>query len=104
MKMMEAFQAEKTNPTLYNEMQKEFRECFDIADGNKNGVLDEAEFKTFMQFMCANMKQRFGENERGDNNEEALWFAAYQRMTPERDGISLADFKGAEKLIEYVVE
>jgi hypothetical protein len=36
--------AEKTNPKLYAEIMKEFTDCFNIADANKNGVLDETEF------------------------------------------------------------
>lgn len=55
-KMMEAFTSEHNNPKLYGEIMKEFTECFNLADANKNGVLDENEFKTFMQMNCANMK------------------------------------------------
>jgi len=73
-KMMEAWTAETNNPKLYEELMKEFSDVFNLADANKNGVLDVNEFTTFMQYNCANMKARFGENVRGDPNEEALWF------------------------------
>jgi Ca2+-binding EF-hand superfamily protein len=46
--MMEAMASEKTNPKLYGEIMKEFVDCFNLADANKNGILDEDEFKTFM--------------------------------------------------------
>ena len=54
--MMEAWTAEQNNPKLYEELMKEFSDTFNIADANKNGVLDETEFKTFMQMNSANMK------------------------------------------------
>ena len=47
-KMMETFTAETNNPKLYEEVMKEFSDCFNLSDANKNGVLDEGEFKTFM--------------------------------------------------------
>ena len=47
-KMMAAFTSEANDPKLYEDLMKEFSDTFDLADANKNGVLDQNEFKTFM--------------------------------------------------------
>ena len=49
------------------------------------------------------MKKRFGENERGSEQEESLWFKAYNMLTPEKEGISLMDFKMGEDVLEKVM-
>ena len=57
-----------------------------------------------MGYCCSSMKARFGENERGDAHEDSLWYCAYNRLTPEREGISLLDFKTGDEFIKVVME
>jgi len=92
-KYMEAMNADETNPALYKEIKQDFCACWDACDVNKDGVLKCDEFKMFMVKNCENMKKRFGEAEKGPEEEDLRWYRCYNAITSSHDGISMADFK-----------
>jgi len=91
LKYMEMMGAEENNKKLFDEMMAEFEACFAECDANKSGVLDLAQFKTFLSKNNENMKRRFGESVKGDDREDAEWYAAYNCLTAGKEGVSKDD-------------
>jgi Ca2+-binding EF-hand superfamily protein len=59
--MMTAMKAENENPALFKELINEFMECFTSADADKDGKLNQKEFKAFTnKYYDCNCK-RYGE-------------------------------------------
>jgi hypothetical protein len=46
-KMMTAMKSEQDNPALFKEIMKEFMDCFTSSDSDKDGKLNQKEFKAF---------------------------------------------------------
>ena len=49
------------------------------------------------------MKRRFGESVMGDEMENAKWFAAYNKITSDKEGVSLEDFKFGDIVMETIM-
>lgn len=65
-KIGEYMKAEDNNPPLFREMMTEFKATWTACDKNKDGVLNEEEFKDFANKHNENMKKRWGESTKGD--------------------------------------
>lgn len=90
---MEAFMSEHTNPTLYKEMEAEFAGHFKESAKSDPERVNMEEFCTLMDKADESAKKRFGETVSGDQMERKMWYTAYNKLTPEKEGISMMDFK-----------
>jgi len=89
---MEYIKAEECNPELFKEYMDEFKSCWVACDANKDGVLNLEEFKVFANKHNENMKKRWGESTKGNEEEDTQWYFAYNMITANKNGISLSDF------------
>jgi len=95
--------AEEENPTLFNEMKKEFEMVWTASDANKDGLLDCDEFKVFMVKNTELQKKRFGESAKGTEKEDEMWYRAYNSLTAGVNGVSMKDFKKGREIIRTVM-
>jgi len=80
----------------------EFHGTFADCDKNQNGVLELPEFKEFWAKNSTNAKRRFGESIKHADAEIEAWFAAYNMINKNKEGVSLADFKVGEYVIGII--
>jgi hypothetical protein len=101
--MMAAFMSEHTNPTLYKEMQDEFEADFKACAKSNPERVNESEFCNLMDKTDMMAKKRFGEAVSGDEMERKMWFTAYNKLTPESEGVSLMDFKLGDAVMQTIM-
>ena len=65
-KIREYMMAEDENPALFKEFMAEFKATWDKCDADKDGKLNNAEFKNFANCHNENMKKRWGESTKGN--------------------------------------
>ena len=102
MKYKEMMQSEENNMKLFAEIMKEMVECFMACDVNHNGVLEKAEFKNFMDAMHQNRLKRFDDSIRADEKEKEAWWNAMNSICPDKDGVSLEDFREGMKVMQMI--
>jgi len=96
-------EAEEKNPRLYLQYMAEFAATWKASDANKDGLLNCKEFKTFMTKHNDNMKRHWGESTKGNAKEDERWYAAYNMLTPDCEGVSMEEFKCAKDIIRRIV-
>jgi hypothetical protein len=101
--MMEAFMSEHTNPTLYKEMQDEFEACFKVAAVSDPERVNMTEFNALMDKESENWKRRVGESVTGDEMERAMWYKAYNKLSEDKEGVSLMDFKLGDAVMKSIM-
>ena len=101
-KIKEAWTSQHDNPKLYAEIMMEFHNTFTDCDKNQNGVLELPEFKEFWGRNQQNMKRRFGDVTKSTDQEVEAWFAAYNMINKNKEGVSLADFKVGEYVMMVI--
>jgi hypothetical protein len=74
------------------------------CDVNQNGVLEKAEFKNFMDAMHQNRLKRFGDSVRGDEKEKEAWWNAMNSINPDKEGVSLEDFRDGMKVMQMIMK
>jgi len=99
-KMEAAMKSEQENPTMFKEIIEEFLGCFNSSDANKDGLLDLKEFKAFTNSYYELSAKRYGEAVQPPVKEQEDWFQCYNAITPDADGISLADFMVGRVVVE----
>jgi hypothetical protein len=92
MKFREAMMSEKGNKALFDEIMAENKATYESVAGGAD-VLDMAKFKQFIVKTNDNARKRYGESEKGDEREDEMWFAAYNMITPGKEGVSMEDMK-----------
>ena len=100
---MEAFMSEHSNPTLYKEMEAEFEAAFKDSAKSDPERVNMDEFKTLMDKADENGKKRFGECISGDEMERKMWYGAYNKLTSDKEGISLMDFKLGDAVMKSIM-
>ena len=95
--------SEHTNPKLYKEMEDEFEAAFKASAKSDPEVVNMAEFTTLMDKADENGKKRFGETVSGDEMERKMWYTAYNKLTPEKEGVSLMDFKMGDAVMKSIM-
>ena len=95
--------SEHTNPQLYKEMEAEFEAAFKASATSDPEVVNETEFCTLMDKADENGRKRFGETVSGDEMERKMWYAAYNKLTGEKEGVSLMDFKMGDAVMKSVM-
>lgn len=50
-----------------------------------------------------NMKKRLGESNKGDDNEDDKWYEAYNMLNPNKEGVTMEDFKEAREIIRELM-
>jgi hypothetical protein len=61
------------------------------------------EFKTLMDKADADAKKRFGETISGDEMERKMWYTAYNKLTSDKEGVSLIDFKLGDAVMQTIM-
>ena len=64
---------------------------FDKADANKDGVMDEAEFKVFVKSFEDYRANKYGDVPRFDDATLGQWWTVQNKITPGVEGISKDD-------------
>lgn len=95
--------AQWTDPPLFEELKKEFKKIWEESDVNKDGLLDCAEFKVFVAKYTECMRARNGEAQKGDEREDEKWYEAYNMLSPNKEGISMMDFREGMKIFRQTV-
>jgi Ca2+-binding EF-hand superfamily protein len=102
-KMMEVFMSEHTNPTLYKEVEDEWKACFkECAKSNPDRVNLE-EFKALLDKAAEIEKKRFGQTISGDMAEKEMWYKCYNKLDDENEGVSLMDFKLGDAVMKSIM-
>ena len=92
-------EAEYNNPDMYKEIMTEFISTWRDCDTNKDGKLVKSEFKNFMNRNNENIKRRIGESAKSDDHEDDKWYEAYNMLNPNKEGVTMEDFKAARDII-----
>lgn len=75
-------------------------DCFNGADADKDGKLNMAEFKGFTIRYLEASRARYGEAGSPPIKEQEDWYNCYNSITPDAEGISLADFMVGRIVVE----
>ena len=76
------------------EEAKETADIFEQADANKDGLLNVDEYVRFQQLSCARETEQYGDAINfTDEAHKRQYELYYNKITPEVDGISLADMQ-----------
>jgi len=97
--LKEMMEAEYNNPDMFKDIMTEFISTWRNCDENKDGKLVKSEFKNFMCRNNENIKKRIGESAKGDDHEDDLWYEAYNMLNPNKEGVTMEDFKAAREII-----
>jgi len=95
--------SEKSNPALFDEIMNEFKSTFESCSGGSD-VLDLPKFKQLMVKVNDNAKARYGESEKGSEQEDEMWFKAYNMITPGKEGVSLEDMKTGRTIMMTIMK
>lgn len=76
---------------------------FDQNDRNQNGLLDMAEYNSFMKSYQAQRNKRFGTEIVHEDTFITEWFKAQNQLTPEEQGISKDDLYRSDKIQMAVI-
>jgi Ca2+-binding EF-hand superfamily protein len=97
--LKEMMEAEYNNPDMFKDIMTEFIATWKACDANKDGKLVKSEFKDFMCRNNENVKKRIGESAKGDDMEDDKWYEAYNMLNPNKEGVTMEDFKTAREII-----
>ena len=90
-KAVEFHMKAQSDEALKAEFVAETEATFKAADTDGNGLLNKATYSDYVDKVEQNYKARFGGAPEANEEIKGNWFAAMNAITPEVDGVSLAD-------------
>ena len=80
------------NQTFQNKMHKAFEDAFKQCDKDKDGHLNEEEFKQFYKLNLQNMKEEYGDAPEEDDEIRELEWNQFLKLSVNKTSIAKTDF------------